>query len=59
MKTVRFGIGGVNGMGGGHARIITRADSRQFCLGAVADIVPELARRVGEEHGVPYFDSAQ
>ena len=59
MKKVRFGIVGVGGMGGGHARTIAGAKSRQFRLAAVADIVPEIARRVGEEHGVPHFSSGQ
>jgi len=59
MKKVRFGIVGVNGMGGGHAHTITTAKSREFALAAVADIVPEIAQRVGEKHGVPHFPSAR
>ena len=59
MKKVRFGTVGVGGMGGVHASLIAGAGSRQFCLAAVADIVPEIARRVGEQYGVPYFNDAQ
>jgi len=56
MKKVRFGIIGTAGMGRGHAAKIVEAKSREFCLSAGADIVPERARVFGERHGVPWFD---
>ena len=59
MKKVRFGVVGVGGMGGSHARGIVRDGSKDFCLSAVADIVPAIARRVGEQLGVPHFTSGQ
>jgi len=59
MKTVRFGVVGVDGMGRGHCSTIAEANSREFCLAAVADTVQAVARRRGKEFGVPYFTSAQ
>ena len=56
-KKVRFGVVGVGGVGGGHARAIVKAASRDMSLTAVADIVPEIAQRVGEELNVPYYSS--
>ncbi len=56
MKKLRFGIIGSGSMGSEHARLIAEADSREFCLTAVADIVPQRARRLGEAHGVEWFD---
>ena len=56
MKKVRFGIIGCWGMGRGHARTIVAAKSREFCLTAVSDIIPERARTIGEEHGVAWYD---
>ena len=58
-KPVRYGIVGVGGMGGHHGRTIVKAASKEFRLAAVADIVPEIAQRVGAELGVPHFLSAQ
>jgi len=59
MKPVRFGVVGVGGMGGNHARLIVRSGGSTCRLVAVADKVRETARRVGQELDVPYFDSAQ
>ncbi len=57
MAQVRFGIVGVNGMGGGHAAAIAASKSKDYKLAAVADIVPEIAQRVGEKYNVPFFNS--
>ena len=59
MKKVRFGVVGVGGMGGAHVRSILNSKSRELTLGAVSDIVPEIARRAGEEANVPYFTDNQ
>ena len=59
MKAVRFGVVGVGGMGGNHARGIVRGGGRTCRLVAVADKAPEIAERVGQELDVAYFDSAQ
>ena len=59
MKKVRFGVVGVGGMGGFHVNSILKDSGREFCLAAVADVVPEIARRVGEQAGVPHFGDAQ
>jgi len=56
MKKVRFGIIGCGGMGSGHAHMIARDRSREFCLTAVADIDPDAAGKVGEALGVETFD---
>ncbi|MCD6521027.1 MAG: Gfo/Idh/MocA family oxidoreductase [Anaerolineae bacterium] len=52
MARVRYGIVGTGGMGTGHARSIQKID--ECVLTAVCDIVPEVAKSVGEEFGVPY-----
>ncbi len=57
MAQVRFGIVGVAGMGGGHAAAMASAKFKDFKLAAVADIVPEIAQRVGEKYNVPFFTS--
>ena len=56
MKKVRFGIVGMGVIGNLHARQITGANSREFALTAVADIVPEVAQTAGETYGVPSFN---
>ncbi len=56
MRKVRFGIIGCGGMGSAHAGQIARAHSREFCLAAVADTDAAAARRLGQAHGVPFFD---
>ena len=56
MKTVRFGVVGVSGMGGGHCRSIVKAASEEFRLTAVADIDAEAARRVGQECSARPFE---
>jgi len=55
MKKVRLGIIGCWSMGRAHARQITNAKSREFCLTAVADIIPERAEALGDEHGADWF----
>ena len=52
-KPVRIGVVGTGGMGSGHCRCLR--DSKETELVAVCDIDPEVAARVGEEYGVPYF----
>ncbi len=50
---VRLGVIGTGGMGQGHcSRMNTIPEVR---LTAVCDIVPEVARKVGEQYNVPYF----
>jgi len=75
MKKVRFGVVGLGVMGLPHAKTLSgqtgevqganfaqkksSAGRGKFCLGAVCDVVPETAERVGAELGVPYFTDAQ
>lgn len=59
MKKVRFGIVGVKGMGGFHAEAIVKSKSRDFRLGAVADVVGKVAEQVGRKLKVPYFTDAE
>ena len=56
MKKVRFGIIGCGAMGGGHARQIAEAKSRQFCLTAVADTAVERAEDLAGQLGLEAFD---
>ena len=52
MGQVRYGVVGVGGMGQGHCKCISElADAK---LVAVCDIVPEVAKSVGEKYDVPY-----
>jgi len=53
-EKVRVGVVGVGGMGTGHCRSITEK-VEEMELVAVADIVAERARQVGEEFGVRHF----
>jgi predicted dehydrogenase len=53
MKKVRIGVIGVGGMGQGHCGYMHEVGVGE--LTAVCDIVPEVAKAVGEKHGVPYF----
>ena len=55
MKKVRFGIIGCGAMGRGHARQITDANARNFCLTAVADTVPDRAKVLAEKHDLAWF----
>ena len=55
MKKVRFGIVGLGAMGGGHMQNILDDASRDLCLTAVCDVVPEVALRGGEKACVPAF----
>lgn len=52
MKSIRYGIVGVGGMGSGHGR--TMQNIKECELAAVCDIVPDVAEMVGEEFDVPY-----
>lgn len=52
MDKVRYGIVGVGGMGSGHAKSMKSIE--ECVLTAVCDVVPAVARSVGELHGVPY-----
>ncbi|MBM3189441.1 MAG: Gfo/Idh/MocA family oxidoreductase [Chloroflexi bacterium] len=52
MDRVRYGIVGTGGMGTGHAR--TMAGVEECVLTAVCDIVPEVARAVGDQFDVPH-----
>jgi len=53
MKKVRIGVIGVGGMGQGHCDYMHEVGLGE--LTAVCDIVPEVAKSVGEKHGVPHF----
>lgn len=53
MKKVRIGVIGVGGMGQGHCGYMHEVGVGE--LTAVCDIVPEVAKAVGERHGVPCF----
>ncbi len=53
MDKVRIGVVGVGGMGQGHCAYMHELDVGQ--LTAVCDIVPHVAREVGEKYGVPHF----
>ncbi|MHB1294147.1 MAG: Gfo/Idh/MocA family protein [Anaerolineae bacterium] len=53
MDKVRYGIVGTGGMGSGHAR--TMQSIEECVLSAVCDIVPQVARSVGEQYSVPYY----
>lgn len=59
MKKVRFAVIGVANMGGVHARNIVNNGGSGCCLTAVADIVPQVARKVGCELSVPCFTDIQ
>jgi len=52
MKSIRYGIVGVGGMGSGHANTIQRIE--EASLGAVCDIIPDVANSVGEQFEVPF-----
>jgi len=52
---MRVGVIGVGLMGQNHARILSERDM----LAGVVDIVPEVARAVGEKHGVKSYLSYQ
>lgn len=52
-KQIRFGVVGVGGMGQGHCNGLKKVEEAK--LVAVCDIDPVTAKKVGEEHGVPYF----
>ncbi|MCD6365402.1 MAG: Gfo/Idh/MocA family oxidoreductase, partial [Planctomycetes bacterium] len=52
---VRFGIVGLGYIGHRHIDTITKAASREFCIGAVADEFGDRAQQVGTELGVPWF----
>ena len=53
MKTVRFGVIGVGGMGQGHCNGLKKLE--EITLTAVCDIDAATAKQVGETHGVPHF----
>jgi len=52
---MRVGVIGVGLMGQNHARILSEKDM----LAGVVDIVPEVAKAVGEKHGVKWYLSYQ
>lgn len=53
MDEVRFGVIGVGGMGQNHCKTLATVERAR--LTAVCDVSEETARKVGEEHGVPWF----
>ncbi len=55
MKKVRFGIIGCGSMGRGHVRLIVEAQARDFCLTAVADVVPQRAQELAEQYDLAAF----
>jgi predicted dehydrogenase len=52
-KKVKLAVVGVGGMGSGHCGTVGEIEETE--LVAVADIVPERAREIGEKHDVPFF----
>lgn len=58
MKKIRFGIIGLENMGVPHSRFIQEANSREFCLAAVCDALPEK-EELAEQFGVPFFADGQ
>ncbi len=56
-EKVRLGIIGVGSMGTGHAK--TCGEIEEVELAAVADVNPQQAKLVGEQHSVPYFSDAE
>ena len=59
MKKVRIGVIGLGFMGSTHCRNILKEKSREFCLGAVCDVVGEQAAAVGKKARVPHFTVPQ
>lgn len=59
MKKVRFGVLGVGGMGAAHVQSIVKSKSRRIALGAVSDVVGQIAERVGRKANVPHFTDNQ
>ncbi len=57
MEPVKFGVIGVGGMGGGHARAFEKIEEAQ--LVAVADVNAETAQKVAGETGATAFSSAE
>ena len=55
MSKVRIGVIGTGGMGQGHCAYMDKLEVGQ--LTAVCDVVPEVAREVGERYQVPHFDN--
>src|SRR6476620_9379628 len=53
MPSVRFGVIGIKGMGGGHIDSIRKVEGAE--LAALCDVAPD-ARQKAEELGVAYFD---
>ena len=56
MEPVRFGVIGVGGMGGNHARSFGEVE--EGTLVAVADVNPDTAQKVGAETGAKVFADA-
>jgi predicted dehydrogenase len=54
-KKVRIGVVGVGGMGQGHCDYLGPGKLDVAELTAVCDIVPAVAKQVGEKWGVPHF----
>lgn len=57
MEKIRFGVIGVGGMGSGHCSYFAHLEDA--VLTAVCDIVPAVAKEVGDKHGVPYYEKAE
>jgi predicted dehydrogenase len=55
MKQVRFGIVGLGNMGREHVRFIAEAADKEFCTGAVCDILPGRAAEIGDQFRLPHF----
>lgn len=55
--SVRVGVVGLGGIGRTHARVYKEHPAAE--LVAVCDLVPEAAKRAGEEFGVPAFTSVE
>ena len=52
---LRFALVGCGRISRRHAELLGHGVIENACLGAVCDVVPEKARRLGEELGVPWF----
>ena len=53
MAKVRIGVVGTGGMGQGHCEYMNKLDVGE--LAAVCDVVPAVAKQVGEKYKVPHF----
>lgn len=53
---LRFALVGCGRISKRHAELLGHGEIPDACLAGVCDIVPEKARKLGEQFGVPYFE---